>query len=150
MDDFVSKPVKPAELEAVLKRWVPKRETSLVACDSSLGNHEIQDTSNEQPATSNETQDPPLDTATLDGLKELSGDDPSFLIEVIQQFLHDGPDHVAAIRQTVVDGDAESLMKAAHAFKGSCRNMGALLLGELCFTLEQKGLAGEIAEGTQR
>ena len=78
-------------------------------------------------------------------LKELSGDDPSFLIEVIQQFLHDGPDHVAAIRQTVVDGDAESLMKAAHAFKGSCRNMGALLLGELCFTLEQKGLAGETA-----
>ena len=31
MDDFVSKPVKSEELEALLKRWIPKRETSLVA-----------------------------------------------------------------------------------------------------------------------
>jgi len=34
-------------------------------------------------------------------------------------------------------------MKAAHAFKGGCRNIGALPLGEICFTLEQKGRAGE-------
>ncbi len=76
-------------------------------------------------------------------MKELSGDDPSFLIEVIQQFLQDGPAHVAAIRQAMVDGHADSLMKAAHGFKGSCRNIGALPLGELCCTLEEKGRAGE-------
>ncbi len=81
--------------------------------------------------------------ATLDGLKELGGDDPSFLIEVIQQFLQDGPVHVASIQHAVVDGDADALMKAAHSFKGSCRNMGARPLGELCFTLEEKGRAGE-------
>ena len=62
---------------------------------------------------------------------------------MIQQFLQDGPVHVAAIRQAVVDGDADALMKAAHAFKGGCRNMGALPLGELCCTLEEKGRAGE-------
>jgi len=78
----------------------------------------------------------------LNGLKELSGDDPSFLVEVIQQFLEDGPEHVSAIRQAVVDGDADALMKAAHGFKGSCRNMGALPLGELCCTLEEKGRGG--------
>lgn len=155
MDDFVSKPVKPEELEAVLERWISKRETETrvtisVKREASGGDHEIRDSSNEQPATgdeprtpSNETQDPPLDAATLDGLKELSGDDPSFLIEVIQQFLQDGPAHVAAIRQAMVDGHADSLMKAAHGFKGSCRNIGALPLGELCCTLEEKGRAGE-------
>jgi len=58
----------------------------------------MQATSNKPRAPSNETQDPPLDAATFDGLRELSGDDPSFLVEVIRQFLHDGPDHVAAIR----------------------------------------------------
>jgi len=143
MDDFVCKPVKSADLKAVLKLWIPKQETSLVARISSLGNHEIQDASYKQPTTSDEIQDPPLDAATLDELKELSGDDPSFLIEVIQQFLQDGPAHVAAIRQAVVDGDADALMKAAHGFKGSCQNMGALMLRELNFTLEQKGRAGE-------
>ncbi len=118
--------------------------------EASGGDHEIRDSTNEQPATSdeqrapsNETQKPPLDVATLDGLKELSGGDPSFLIEVIQQFLQDSPAHLVAIRQAVVDGHAETLMKTAHGFKGSCRNMGALPLGELCRTLEKKGHAGE-------
>ena len=149
MDDFVSKPVKPEELEAVLERWVPKRDTSLVARDSSPGNHEIQATSDGQPATSDEilaTSDDQsnslLDAATLDGLRELGGDDPSFLIEVIQQFLQDGPGHVAAIQQAVADANADALRKAAHGFKGCCRNMGALPLGELCVALEQKNQAG--------
>ena len=40
--------------------------------------------------------DSPLDRATLNGLRELGDGDPSFLIEVIQQFLHDAPDHMTA------------------------------------------------------
>ena len=154
MDDFVAKPVKIEELEAVLVRWVPKQETSLVAEDSSLANNEHPATSDEPQATSHEpqaankephitTHEPPLDADTLNGLKKLGDGDPSFLIEVIQQFLEDGPRHVAAIRQAAIDANADALMKAAHGFKGSCRNMGALPLGELCFALEQKGRDGE-------
>lgn len=90
--------------------------------------------------------DPPLDTDTLEGLRELGDGDPSFLIEVIQQFLHDAPDHLKAIQQSVTDGNADSLMKAAHSFKGSCRNMGALSLGEHCMKLEEKGRNGEMEE----
>jgi len=146
MDDFLSKPVKPEELEAVLERWLPTRERSLIARDPYRENHEIHHTHDTQPETHNETQDPPLDAATLDGLKELGGDDPSFLIEVIQQFLQDGPAHVAAIRHAVVDDDADALMKAAHALKGSCRNMGALSLGELCLTLEHQGQTGQAGD----
>jgi len=144
MDDFISKPVKPEELEAVLQRWIPTQERSLMASEPARDNPEIQHTHDTQPETHDETQDPPLDAATLDGLKELGGDDPSFLIEVIQQFLQDGPAHVAAIRQALLDVDANALMKSAHCFKGSCRNIGALPLGELCCTLEEKGRAGEV------
>ena len=144
MDDFVSKPVKPEELEAVLDRWVPKRETETRGAENREApgeNNEIRDTRYERRNTSDDPQGPPLDPATLDGLRDLSGDDPSFLLEVIQQFLQDGPGHVAAIQQAV--GDADALMKAAHSLKGSCRSMGALPLGELCFALEQKGRVGE-------
>lgn len=90
--------------------------------------------------------DPSLDRATLDGLMELGDGDPSFLIEVIQQFLQDAPDHLKAIQQSVADRNADALMKAAHGFKGSCRNMGALPLGEFCLALEQKGHAGELED----
>ena len=133
MNDFVSKPVKIEELDAVLKQWVPKREDENP--EASLGGNATQ-------AANDEAQDALLDAATLDGLRELGGDGPTFLAEVIQQFLNDGPGHVTAIRQAVMDADASNLQKAAHAFKGSCRIMGALSLGELCRTLEQKGMAG--------
>ncbi|MEE8125067.1 MAG: response regulator [Nitrospirales bacterium] len=133
MNDFVSKPVKIEELDAVLEQWVPKRGDENP--EASLGGTAIQ-------AANDEAQDAPLDAATLDGLRELGGDGPTFLAEVIQQFLTDGPGHVTAIRQAVMDADASNLQKAAHAFKGSCRIMGALSLGELCWTLEQKGMAG--------
>lgn len=98
----------------------------------------------QQPGNASLVADPPLDRDTLDGLRELGDGDPSFLIEVIRQFLHDAPDHMAAIQQAVTDMNAEALMKAAHGFKGSCRNMGALPLGELCYSLEQKGHAREM------
>ena len=146
MDDFVSKPVKPEELEAVLDRWVPKQETETREAENReapVGNNEIQDTRYERRNTSDDPQGPPLDLATLEGLRGLSGDDPSFLLEVIQIFLQDGPGQLASIQQAVADASADALMKAAHSFKGSCWNMGALLLGELCLTLEQKGRAGE-------
>jgi len=117
-----------------------------------LGNNEIRDTndeirapSKEQPAINQDSQSPPLDSDTFDGLRELGGDDPSFLIEMIQQFLQDGPGHVAAIQQAAADVNPDALMKAAHSFKSGCRYMGALSLGDLCFALEQKGRAGETA-----
>ncbi len=143
MDGFVCKPVKPQELKAVLDRWIPKQKTSLGARDSARENHERPVASHTQPTTSDEIQIPPLDAATLDQLKDLGDDDPSFLIEMIQHFLQDGPAHVAAIRQAMVDDDADALMRAAHGFQGSCQIMGALTLRELNFTLEQKGRAGE-------
>lgn len=90
--------------------------------------------------------DPPLDMDTLEGLRELGDGDPSFLIEVIQQFLQDAPDHLKAIQQSVTDGNGDALMKAAHSFKGSCRNMGALPLGEHCMKLEEKGRNEEMEE----
>ena len=48
MDDFISKPVKPEELETVLDRWVPKRETE--THEASVGSIEILETKNERRA----------------------------------------------------------------------------------------------------
>ncbi len=158
MDDFVSKPVTIEALEAVLMQWVPKHEDTDSAVlheiseaspgdyDMPMTSHEPRQLSHDPQVTNHESQVPPLDTATLDGLRELSGDDPSFLVEVIQQFLHDAPEHLTALQQAANDGNADALMKAAHGFKGSCRNMGALPLGDMCMLLEEKGREGKATQ----
>ena len=158
MDDFLSKPVKIEVLAVTLVRWITKREegedreasgvkgeaeTREVDNEPHMTKDTQRDTNDEIRTPSDEQRDPPLDMATLDGMRELGGDDPSFLSEVIQQFLQDGSRHLDAIRQAIGNGDAESLMKAAHAFKGSCGIMGANALAKHCFSLEQKGREGQ-------
>lgn len=143
MDDFVSKPVKVEELERVLAHWIPRQEDEAENAEATIEPAQIPIPSKEQSAMNQEMQSPALDAATIEGLKELGDGDPSFLVEVIQQFLQDAPGHVAAIKQAVAEGNADALMKAAHGFKGSCRNMGTLPLAEICFTLEQKGREGD-------
>ena len=69
--------------------------------------------------------------------------DPTFFPAVIQQFLTDAPGHLAGIGEALQSGNADALMKSAHAFKGGCKNMGAGPLGNICFEFEEKGRAGE-------
>ena len=141
MDDFLSKPVNLEKLEAVLQRWT-------------LQNSEPQEDAkvsqpNSAPSVPQTVHpDSPLDLHMLDELRALGGDEgPEFLSSVIEQFLEDIPRHLSGIRQAIEQKDADRLMKATHAFKGSCRNIGATPLAEICFKLEQLGREGT-TEGT--
>jgi CheY-like chemotaxis protein/HPt (histidine-containing phosphotransfer) domain-containing protein len=49
--------------------------------------------------------------------------------EVIEQYLQDAPRYMTAIRQGVLEGDAEKVRRAAHALKGASSNFNA---GRLC------------------
>jgi HPt (histidine-containing phosphotransfer) domain-containing protein len=55
---------------------------------------------------------------------------------LLDTFLADSEDRLSLLRKA--GGDAKSLEEAAHSFKGSCSNMGALRLAELCNELEQR------------
>ncbi|RMH07824.1 MAG: PAS domain S-box protein [Nitrospirae bacterium] len=143
MDDFLAKPVKHEELARVLDRWIrrPRRHMT----EPTPHNADLEQTpgsgSSELPAAAE--RPPVLDPDVLRDLQELADGDPTFLPMLIQQFLEDAPKHLARIRQAVHESQAEDLAKAAHAFKGSSRNMGAKTLGEICYTLEQKGRSQE-------
>ncbi len=150
MDDFISKPVRIEELDAVLEKWAPKspegeeHEAKTSAEELGVRNQELE----EKPSTDT-PHSPPLDQAVLDELRSLVGeDDPLFLSNLVNQFLQDIPTHVEAIRQAVEQSNAEALMKTAHAFKGACLNMGAPGLAALCLELEEKGRA-EAMEGAE-
>ena len=41
------------------------------------------------------------------------------------------------MRQAQGNGDGKTLLRECHALKGSCKNMGALNLGERCAQLER-------------
>ena len=142
MDDFISKPVKLEALQEVLSKWVqlsqePEQETT-AALPLSPHNR-----------LKKPQGGPSIDPHMLQDLRELGGDDdPEFLQSLIEQFLTNLPNHVAGIQKAITNQDPEALMKAAHGCKGSCRNMGAVVLAEVCMALETMGRENTI-EGAQ-
>lgn len=73
-----------------------------------------------------------LDRDVLSALQEVMEDEYPMLLDT---FLADSEDRLNVLRKS---GDALDLMNAAHSFKGSSSNMGAVHLAELCHQLEQR------------
>nr|WP_097085257.1 MULTISPECIES: Hpt domain-containing protein [unclassified Pseudomonas] len=77
-----------------------------------------------------------LDYSVLSALREVMEDEYPLLLET---FLSDSAvrvDHLHQVR------DAKVLGQAAHSFKGSSSNMGAVYLAELCRELEERATRG--------
>ncbi len=123
MDDYVSKPVTPDALEAVLRRWVgaatapAERAAAAPAAEGAL-----------------------LDETVVQSLLSVD-DDGTLMDEVVATFLRIAPARLAAIRKAA-KGNAAQLEREAHSFLGSCGNIGARRMAELCARLEVLGRSG--------
>jgi HPt (histidine-containing phosphotransfer) domain-containing protein len=56
---------------------------------------------------------------------------------LLDTFLVDSEERLRLLQVATDAGQADDLRQAAHSFKGSCSNMGATLLAELCRELEE-------------
>lgn len=147
MDDFIPKPVKAEILQEVLREWIKLNLEPESSTETPKPEPPATALTSDTPVAIQDT--PSLDQQTLQDLRELGGeDDPEFLNSIIEQFLIDLPTHAAAIQDAMTRQDAQALMKAAHALKGSCRNIGATILSEVCGTLETMGRENRL-EGIQ-
>ena len=122
MDDYVSKPISPEVLEEVLRRWLRKPAAAAPAPGPAEGP--------EAPT--------PLDESVIETLFSID-EDGTLLIEVIDTFLRISPKRMESLREAT---DPGTLERAAHGFLGSCANLGARRMAELCARLEHLGRAG--------
>ncbi|MBW4933710.1 Hpt domain-containing protein [Marinobacter sp. F4206] len=79
---------------------------------------------------------PHLDEEALAELQDVMDDEFEVLIHT---FLNDSRERIAGLKQAVNGQDADALAHMAHSFKGSCINIGAPQLGELCRVAENAG-----------
>lgn len=88
-----------------------------------------------------------IDVANLGMLKELLGDK---FTELVETFLADSEERIDAIRESLLTYDVERIRHEAHGLKGSCRNIGANLLGDLCQTMEYQARDEQLQGGEQQ
>jgi two-component system sensor histidine kinase/response regulator len=129
MDDYVSKPVTPEALEAVLRRWVGKAAAPA-----------------ERAASVAPAPGGFLDEAIVGSLMSVD-DDGSLMDEVVATFLKIAPVRLGAIRKAA-RGNAVQLERAAHSFLGSCGNLGCRRMADLCARLEVLGRSGSTEGAT--
>ena len=134
MDDYISKPVKPASLAEILERWIPDDKPD-TAFSAPLGSEpgEI-----EPP-----TGAMPLDRGVLAGLRELGGG-PDLVVDLANIFLNDAPPRLAELRTALKAEDAGSLERVAHTLKGSAGSMGAVPLSNIAADLQYLGASGNL------
>jgi CheY-like chemotaxis protein len=129
MDDYISKPVKTEVLHGIIERW-----TSL--------------TKGAESSAAQAEERASIDMNALSSLRDLqSRSEPNLLAELIDSFLRDTSDRLAAMRSASANGDAQTLTRTVHALKGGCGIVGATRMTALCEIIEELGRTGSV-EGT--
>ncbi|MGD8176768.1 Hpt domain-containing protein [Marinimicrobium sp. ARAG 43.8] len=82
-----------------------------------------------------------LNRDILETLQDVMEDQFPVLIET---FLSDSEDRIRQLQRAIASGEADMVRRQAHSFKGSCHNIGAERLGNLCAGMEQRGRDGEL------
>jgi PAS domain S-box-containing protein len=137
MDDYVAKPVRLADLQAKIARWLPLPE------EAGVGTPPISGDGPAEPGA-------PIDRSVL---AVVCGGATALEREVLRDFRRAGDGDVAALRQAVGARDRERIRALAHRMKGSSATVGATHLSRVCEALEQDARdAGEPAldQGLQR
>jgi two-component system sensor histidine kinase/response regulator len=74
---------------------------------------------------------------------------PTFVRDLVARFLADAARLLATLRSAAAEADVERLREAAHALKGSSRNLGAKAVSALCEALERNAADGRLDGATE-
>ena len=137
MDDYLSKPVKAPELEAVLHRWI----TGTGAQPPDAGAEAAEPDPGAGP-----DGEGMLDAVQFDGLRQLAAasGDPGFLRGFVDRYVDQAESQVAELRRAAARGDATVVGELAHGLKGTSATMGASRVASACATLERSAARGEV------
>lgn len=92
------------------------------------------------------SEPPVIDSEAINNLRELSPDDPEFLVEIIDIFLADTPQRITELETCLQKQDVDTFTRAAHSIKGSAANLGALRLRAAAEELEHHSRASGLTE----
>lgn len=137
MDDYVTKPVRFEDLDAVLDRWLTPEEGKAAAPRPAPAR--------EAPAT---VEEQTLDLSTLTSLSDLGAGEGDIVAELAALFTAEAEPRLERLRAAVAEGDAARLRDEAHGLKGSAASLGAQRLSGIARGLEEGAAAGSV-EGAE-
>ncbi len=130
MDDYVSKPLEPQFLLAVLDRWIQPNEERL----------EMKLTS-DSPSASNRDDKP----VNLETALSRFDNDRQFFADMCAEFMASLPHRIEEMRASLKADDAVTLSRHGHSLKGVSGNFSAGPITRLSAEIEALGKAGDLS-----
>jgi two-component system, sensor histidine kinase and response regulator len=124
MDGYLTKPIRPQELDDVLDSYVAKERVETSVAESS---------------------DLLQESVHKEELLERIDGDRIFLAELLEIFRGDYPGQIRSAREAALKGDGVALQRVGHALKGALGNLAAPIASRIAGELESMGKSGDIA-----
>ncbi len=130
MNDFLSKPFRPAELFAILERWAPVSSRRALAPELPTA------------ATNGEARAVDLD-GFRSAMREVGAE--SVVDQAVAIFVQDAPNRMDRVRAALTGGDAREIDSSAHAFRSGAGSIHAHHLATVLADIERHAEADDVA-----
>ncbi len=127
MDDYLAKPIRPADVSNVLAKWMASKNPSPGPAA--------------QAAAPSREAELPVD---MDRLMELAGGEKAMLKELVELFYSQTVKQLAQLEAAIKANKTEEVRHLAHSCKGASATMGMAPLAAIFFELEKMGRAGSL------
>ncbi len=128
MDDYLPKPIMLNDLQAIITRWIGRRENT-TGSSASVAAGRVRASAFD-----------PQRVEALRALDEPGG--PDTFARFAALFVEQALGQIAALEQALSDGDVRGARHQAHALLGGAATIGAQRVAELCSSLEERLAAG--------
>jgi HPt (histidine-containing phosphotransfer) domain-containing protein len=137
MDDYVAKPLRPDEVDAMLTRWLP----SVAPDEQGNGNGN---------GNGDEAEEAGVDPIDDERFNDLAGDfAPDVVREIVDAFIDSTPSIIERVVLAAEGADHTEIAQGAHRLKGGCLAVGAGQLNDIADELETLGRERASGEALQ-
>ncbi len=141
MDDYLSKPISSAEIDAMLMKWFARMDEAHAASPDDLPEPLATEDHSHAGDSPMEIKDEPV--FDIDGLMDRLAGDEELARMVVAAFFDDVSSTVSSLKNSLEKCDAAAIDFHAHTLKGAAGNVGGMSLRQTALQMEKAGKAGD-------
>jgi len=141
MDDYLSKPIRPKDVRAVIERWIAQMAQSAPA-RSTPPSTPATPIPPAAPITPPEAEASPVE---MDRLLDLCGGSSESLRELLDLYSRQTTEQLAQLESAIRTNQTEVVRHLAHSCAGASATLGMARLVPLLRELERQGKAGQLS-----
>ena len=130
MNDYVSKPIVPSALAAVLRKWFDMDVTDNIS---------VEPTHRE-----NQQLSAPKEVFDTEDFMERMMDDIDIASIIVEGFIENTPLLISSMKEQIAESNVKEAGITAHTLKGSAGNLSASLFVDTAMRIEQAGIHNEL------